>query len=124
MAAAEKTFYEVGVSVDEAKNVLRRQMENLQRAALFVVAWTASVVVDDPQLLHDAAQMRALEADIEAHGWDFDVERIRRRTAEAHAGTDGESEPYVWGFDATVFEPFRQSACASAPSSVPEKVMA
>lgn len=47
---AERTFYRVGVSVEEARRVLGEQVDALVELARFIAAHAASVVLDDPRV--------------------------------------------------------------------------
>ncbi|MEO8505053.1 MAG: hypothetical protein ABI609_14230 [Acidobacteriota bacterium] len=55
LASAETTFYEVGVTPEEAKEVLATQLRNLEELARFIVAWVAAAVVGEPALVRNRA---------------------------------------------------------------------
>lgn len=112
LAQAEKTFYEVGLSVDEGKQVLAAQMDNLRQAARCIVAWTASVVVDDPRVLHSKEFIDGIDID----RLQFDPEALRARWATCEP-RNAETEPYDWGFDITVLEPLRGALRAHEPET-------
>ncbi len=107
LAEAEKTFYEVGVSVDEAKEIFARQVQNLEELARFIFAWIASRVVGDPSLFEN----RAFVQGIDIHEARFDPEKIRRRAQRAA----GNKELYSWSFDTSVLDHFRTP---SAPVAI------
>jgi flavin-dependent dehydrogenase len=88
---AEKAFYEIGVSTDEAKRVLGGQLASLERMARWMVAHVASVVLSEPRVLGDRAFIERIDPAQEP----FDPEAWARRWAEV-GGSDG---TYEWGFD-------------------------
>jgi len=102
LRAAEKTFYEVGVSVAEAKKVLAEQLANVEELARFIVAHVASVVVDDERALTSRAFVEAL--DVDALRFDPEAFRALHQRTAASEGT------YEWSFDPTVLAPFRKAA--------------
>ncbi|RMH23133.1 MAG: FAD-dependent oxidoreductase [Acidobacteria bacterium] len=51
---AERTFYQVGAGAGEAKAILRRQLDNLELLARWIVAHAAAVVLDEPRVLASA----------------------------------------------------------------------
>lgn len=114
LAAAEKTFYEVGVSVDEGKAILTRQVENLDELARFTAAWVASVVVDDPRLLTNAAFVRG----IDVQHLSFDAEEVLGRW-QACREVPGE---YAWSFETDALDVFRQPTSPTEQQELLEKV--
>ncbi len=103
---AEKTFYEVGVSVDQAKRILSRQIDGLEDLARFIGAHVASVVLDDRKVLTNRGFVEGLDVT----KLDFDPQEMRRRF---DACADDE-EPYRWSFDPFVMDRFRTAASATA----------
>ncbi len=99
---AEKTFYEVGVSVDEAKAILARQVDNLKTLARFIGAHVASVVLDDPRVV---THRRFVEG-LDVANLEFDPEAMRRRWQACSS----DQELYVWPFDPFVLDRFRTPA--------------
>ncbi|MEM7356926.1 MAG: hypothetical protein AAF657_39295 [Acidobacteriota bacterium] len=97
---AEKTFYEIGVEVDEAKRILGRQVANLEELARFIGAHVASVVLDDKRVLTNREFVEGL--DIQT--LDFDPAAMRQRY---EACLDCE-ELYPWPFDPYVMDRFRE----------------
>ena len=110
---AEKTFYEVGVEVDEAKRILAGQIENLRILARFIGAHVASVVLDEPRALTSRGFVEGLDVtDLR-----FDPDDMRRRW---QACRDDE-ELYEWPFDPMVMDRFRTPpADAAAPEEEAE----
>jgi flavin-dependent dehydrogenase len=102
LRAAEKTFYEVGVSVAEAKKVLAEQLANVEELARFTAAHVASVVVDDERALTSRAFVEGLDVD----ALRFDPEAFRA----LHERTAGAEGTYEWSFDPSVLAPFRKAA--------------
>ena len=99
LAEAAETFYQVGVEVNEAKEILGRQVENLKELARFIGAHVASVVLEDPRVLSSRAFVEGLDV----AALDFDPESLRRRW-QACAG---DLELYPWPFDPSVMDRFR-----------------
>lgn len=96
---AEKTFYQVGVSVDEAKKVLAGQMQNMRELALFVATHVASVVLGDERVLMNRRFVEGFDVD----QLDFEPASWRRRWEE-HRDDGG---LYEWSFDPLVMGRFR-----------------
>jgi len=74
LSRAESTFYEVGVSVDEAVKVLDDQFENLTELARFFLAHMCSRVVGDPALALSKAHVESIDLSSIV----FNVEEISR----------------------------------------------
>ncbi|MEM7050026.1 MAG: hypothetical protein AAF604_10215 [Acidobacteriota bacterium] len=98
LAAAEKTFYEVGVDVPQARRVLQQQLENLDELARLVYARVAAVVLAEPAVLHNRAFVEA----IDPAALEFDPDAIRQRWSQAAADTDR----WTWSFDPAVLDVF------------------
>jgi 2-polyprenyl-6-methoxyphenol hydroxylase-like FAD-dependent oxidoreductase len=107
LRAAEGTFYRVGVSVEEARDVLDEQLANLSELARFVYAHVSSVVLEDERVLTDRAYVGGLDL----NNFRFDPEEMRERYA-ACAGTAG---TYEWRFDPSVLRRLRPERKAAAP---------
>jgi flavin-dependent dehydrogenase len=103
LRAAESTFYRVGVSVDEAREVLDEQLANLLELARFVVAHVYSVVLGDPAVVTN----RSFVESIDLGNFCFDEAQMHERYA-VHAES---IERYVWTFDPSVLDRFRTSPC-------------
>ncbi|HUP43334.1 MAG TPA: hypothetical protein VM599_09000 [Thermoanaerobaculia bacterium] len=122
LGEAEKTFYEIGVSVDEARRILTRQVENLEELARFIAAHAASVVLGDPAVATD----RRFVAGLDPAALAFDPEAFARRWAECRAERREEGaaagtaeEPYPWSIDPRVLDRFRSgdAMAAAAPAA-------
>jgi 2-polyprenyl-6-methoxyphenol hydroxylase-like FAD-dependent oxidoreductase len=98
LRSAERTFYEVGVTTEDAKGVLREQLQSLEDLYRFSVVWVASRVLDEPGALTDRGFIEALDP-LEVR---FDVAWLRG-LYERSAGGAGS---YSWSFDSGFLEPF------------------
>ena len=123
LGEAEKMFYEVGVSVEEARKLLTRQVENLEELARFIAAHAASVVLDDPAVVSDRRFVELLDPaalvfDPEAFARQWSECRAERRDESAAAATM--DEPYEWSIDPRVLDRFRSGdAVAAAGPAAP-----
>jgi len=99
LRTAESTFYRVGVSVEEAGDILSAQVRNLLELARYIVAHLCSIVVDDERALSNAPFV----ASINPYDVSFDLDKIRERYAEFADLTD----EYQWSFDPLVLHRFR-----------------
>lgn len=107
LASAELTFYKVGIELDEAKQILDGQLENLRDFARWTAAHIASVVLDDPRALTNAAFIRG----IDVNDLQFDPEAMAERLEAACRET---SETYAWRFDVPCMARFRTERLESA----------
>lgn len=91
LADAEKTFYRVGVSVEESRRILDEQLANLRELARFVAAQICASVLGDMRVLTNRAFVEGLDI----NRLDFDPEEIGNsyRTCESSA------EKYQWSLD-------------------------
>lgn len=96
---AEKTFYQVGVSVDEAKKVLNDQLDNLEELARFTMAHVAAVVLDEPRVVESQAFVDTIDLD----AVNFDPEAWQ----EAWAKVQGDHGTLAWNLDPCVLDRFR-----------------
>ena len=96
LASAETTFYEVGVTPAEAKEVLATQLANLEELARFIVAWVAAAVVGDPALVRNRTFVESLDA----KGARFDPDAF----AALAAAAAGSAERYDWRNCVAAFE--------------------
>jgi hypothetical protein len=110
---AEKTFYRVGVSVEEARRVLDEQLANLKEMARFVAAHVGAAVVGDPRALIN----RAFVEGFDLEHLSFDPAEMRGR----YAACEDAPEIYPWSFDPAVLRCF-DAATACAPVPPPEDV--
>jgi flavin-dependent dehydrogenase len=106
LAAAELTFYQVGVGVDEAKRILDDQLENLRDLARWTYAHVAAVVLDDPRALTNAAFLRGVDID----DLRFDPEAMAARLEEACRET---SDSYAWRCAVPCMARFRTARLAA-----------
>jgi 2-polyprenyl-6-methoxyphenol hydroxylase-like FAD-dependent oxidoreductase len=88
---AEACFYKVGVSSEEARQVLDGQLVNLEALLRWIVAHLASVVIGVPEAASNAAFIAGFDLD----DLRFDPEELRARW-EACADTP---EKQAWPFD-------------------------
>lgn len=103
LRVAESTFYRVGVTVEEAREVLDEQLANLMELARFIVAHVHSVVLGDASVITNRSFVESIDLD----NFYFDESRMCERYA-VHAET---TERYVWAFDPSVLDRFRTSPC-------------
>lgn len=96
---AERTFYRVGLSVDEARKVLDEQLASLTELARFLVAFIHSDVLADGRVLTNRPFIERLDL----RKLHFDPERMR----EHYARYARASERYEWTFDPCVLDHFR-----------------
>jgi flavin-dependent dehydrogenase len=105
LAASELTFYKVGVSLDEARQVLDEQLENLKDLARWTAAHIASAVLDDPRAVTNAAFIRG----IDVNDLQFDPAAMAERLEAACRET---SEAYAWRFDVPCMARFKTERLA------------
>ncbi|HEY0515450.1 MAG TPA: lycopene cyclase family protein [Thermoanaerobaculia bacterium] len=110
LVAAELTFYKVGVSRDEAREVLDEQLENLRDLARWTAAHVAAAVLDDPRAATNAAYIRGIDLESLL----FDPETMAERLEAACRET---SEIYAWRFDVPCMARFRSERLV--PEAVP-----
>lgn len=103
LARARGTFFDVGVDTEEARQVLSAQLTNLEELARFLVARIASVVLDEPAVMHDGDFVAGIDLDRLA----FDPDDFARRWAAS-----SRAQHHVWSFDSTVLEGFPRRAAA------------
>jgi hypothetical protein len=99
LRVTESTFYRVGVTVEEAREVLDEQLTNLMELARFTVAHVYSAVLEDKAVVTNRSFVESIDLD----NFCFDESKMRERYA-AHAGN---RERYVWAFDPSVLDRFR-----------------
>jgi 2-polyprenyl-6-methoxyphenol hydroxylase-like FAD-dependent oxidoreductase len=95
---AEKTFYEVGVSVEDARTILDQQLRNLKEMARFIVAHISAAMLGDECALIN----RPFVAGFDLHRLHFDPAEIRAR----YAACKSSPEIYNWSFDPGVLRRF------------------
>jgi hypothetical protein len=99
LRAAESTFYRVGVTVDEARDVLDEQLANLMELARFIVAHIHSVVLGDKAAVTNRSFIESINLD----NFSFNENEMR----EHYAAYVGNVERYVWAFEPSVLDRFR-----------------
>jgi hypothetical protein len=107
LRVAESTFYRVGVTLEEAREVLDVQLANLLELARFIVAHIYSVVLEDDGVVTNRSFVESIDLD----DFRFDLSEMRQRYA-AHAAN---VEQYIWAFDPKVLDRFRTSERARGP---------
>jgi len=103
---AERTFYAVGVNVEEATAILDRQLTNALTLARFIAAHVSARVLGDAALRTNRAYVEGL--DLAALRFDPDDMRTR------YAAAARDEARYEWPFDATVVDRFAAAADAKA----------
>ncbi len=107
LVVAELTFYKVGVSRDEARQVLDEQLENLRDLARWTAARVAAAVLDDPRAATNAAYVRGI--DIE--NLQFDPAAM---AARLEAACRESNESYAWRFEVPCMKRFRSERLAAS----------
>ena len=105
LASAELTFYRVGVSLDEAREVLDEQLENLRDLARWTFAVVTAAVLDDSRAVTNAAYIRGIEID----NLQFDPAAMAERLEAACRETSAE---YAWRFAVPCMNRFRTERLA------------
>ncbi len=101
LSRAEKTFYQVGVTVEEAKAVLTEQQGHLEELARFTAAHICAEVLEDPSLLTNQTFVESLDID----HLSFDPEAM----VTAQAASTGCQEAHEWSFSPGVLQRFREA---------------
>jgi hypothetical protein len=109
---AESCFYQVGVTMEEARQVLAEQLASLDELARFTVAHVAAAVLGDTRALTN----RAFVEGIDLAALRFDPAALRRRLDECA----GCAEPYPWSFDPLLLQRFRTGPAAAEPGEAEE----
>ena len=91
------------MSLDEAREVLDEQLENLRDLARWTVAYVAAAVLDDRRAVTNAAYIRGIDID----DLQFDPAAMAERLEAACRET---SEAYAWRFAVPCMERFRPAA--------------
>jgi flavin-dependent dehydrogenase len=140
---AEKTFYCIGVTVEEARRIFDEQVQNLEELARFIVSHVTSVVLENAGVLTN----RDFVESIDLKKIQFDPEAMRQHYAQCQAdgalcqsegvpageslaegstaeGSTADGRLYDWLFDPFIFECFRTpvappGADAEEPALVP-----
>lgn len=106
LADAEKTFYHVGVSVEESREILNEQLSNLKEMARFTAAQICASVLGDVRVLTNRRFVEGLDI-TRLH---FDPEAIR----ESYRAVANLVEEYAWTLDPHVLERLIEGQCAVA----------
>jgi hypothetical protein len=94
---AERTFYCMGCSPEDALRILDEQLGNLEELARFICAHVCASVLDDPRAATDPVLVDTLQP--ESARFDAGAIRARYRSAMRQS-------TYRWTFDASVMAPF------------------
>jgi 2-polyprenyl-6-methoxyphenol hydroxylase-like FAD-dependent oxidoreductase len=96
LGVAEKTFYNIGVSVEEARTILDRQLENCRYLARYTAAHVYALVVDEPALLWNRPFLEQLDLE----RLSFDPEHMRAEYATYSHCADRYQWPAGWNPEA------------------------
>jgi flavin-dependent dehydrogenase len=99
LRTAEQAFYCVGAPPEEAGRLLDTHLANLEELGRFIAAHVGSVVLDDEDVLTNAAFLE-----------DIDLEDLRFDPADMHRRwrrCAGVPRRHTWSFDPFVLRPFR-----------------
>lgn len=102
LAEARETFYEVGVDIERARQVLVAQLDNLEELARFAAARVASVVLDEPRAVDSQPFVAALDPQELAF-----APGVWRERWAACAGSE---ERWSWRFDPSVIQVFDRTS--------------
>jgi 2-polyprenyl-6-methoxyphenol hydroxylase-like FAD-dependent oxidoreductase len=106
---AQRTFYEVGVSVEEAKRILADQVVGIEELARFIVARVAAVVMEEERVLTHREFVEGLDL---AAGR-FDPAEMQSRWQACQSST----AKYEWSFDPTVMQRFDTPTGVTSPAA-------
>ena len=106
---AEKTFYQVGVDVPEAKRILTQQVDGFEELARFIVAHVVSQMLDEPRMLHNRSFVEAL--DLQSGRFELEEQ------AQLWKSCLDKPEPYSWTLDPEVLDRFRTAATLAERAS-------
>jgi hypothetical protein len=105
LRTAESTFYRVGVSVEEARDILDEQLDNLKELARYIVAYVSSVVLADEGVLTNHAFIES----IDLQNFRFDPGELYDRYSQCADAT----QPYAWSFNPFVLGQFCTEPCTA-----------
>jgi len=103
LADAEKTFYRIGVSVEEARQILDEQLSHLKEMARFMAAQICASVLGDVRVLTNRRFVEGLDI-TRLH---FDPEAIR----ESYLAVANSVEEYAWTLDSHVLQRLIEGQC-------------
>ncbi len=92
LAVAEKTFYDIGVSIDEARRVLDDQVRNALLLARLTVAHVYASVLDEPAVFRNREFLESLDVERVK----FDADEMRAAYARYAACTSRYTWPEGW----------------------------
>lgn len=104
LADAEKVFYRVGVSVEEARQILDEQLANLKEMARFIAAQICASVLGNLNVLTNRPFVDSLDI-TRLH---FDTEAIR----QSYVPYQNSCEIYPWTLDSQVLRRLIEGQCA------------
>ncbi len=107
---AEKLFYEVGLTPEEAERVLEMHVEKMKDFARYILAHVHAVVLGDKRVLLNASFVASLKL----RDTPFDPEKMR----EAYARHAESEAVYQWNLNPFVLESFIGEAAAMETESV------
>ena len=113
LGVAEKMFYKVGVSVDEARVILDQQLENTMSLARYTAAHIYALVLDEPSIVWNRSFLESLDLDRLV----FDPEGMRA-DYEPHARS---TERYPWPAGWNPEAAFRFNTPRRTPSLQPDE---
>lgn len=96
LVTANETFYEVGVSVERAREILEAQLGNVFDLGRLIVTLVYAAVLEDDSLLGNRSFVESLDLERLA----FEPDQMRQ-AARAHAASDVSYE-WPWSIDALV----------------------
>ena len=114
LKVAETAFYEVGVTPQEAEDVLDRHLDNLKEFARFILAYICSTVLEDPQVVVNHRFVRRLKL----KSFRFDPAEIHR----SYEPFSSSSREYPWQLDPLAMEKFRTETRMLVAQTVQMKV--
>ena len=109
LGPAERTFYKVGISVDEARAVLEDQLANARLLARYTAAHIYAMVLDEPALVWN----RPFVEQLDLERLSFDPERMRAEYSPHAGSTDRYPWPAGWNPEAA----FRFNTPRLAPAT-------
>jgi hypothetical protein len=110
LRTAESTFYRIGVSLEEGRDILDEQLDNLKELARYIVAYVSSVVLADECVLTN----RAFVESIDLQNFRFDPQDLYDRYSQYADAT----APYAWSFDPFVLGQLHPAPCTALMEQV------
>ena len=116
LKSAQQTFFDIGVSVEEALQILDHQLSNLQEMAKFIIAHVTMAVLSDERVLTNHSFIES----IDLVNYTFHPDQLRERYAR-HAAS---KQVYQWSFDSGGLSQFSTEARAKAAERVASQTVA